>query len=123
MVADAALDPEPQRSELAWLLAIPVAPAAGKAVAGSSLDAVARRRVRHRLLESAHEWTEQDASFREPDDGVRHQLTRPVVGDFAAAFHADELDAARAQRFVGGANERGIGVPSERQDRIVLQEQ
>ena len=59
----------------------------------------------------------------QPHDGVRHELTRAVVGDLAASLDALDRDASRRELVGGGQDVGRVGVPAEGQDGGMLQEQ
>ena len=83
----------------------------------------ARARVGERRLERADVRPEQQAAVREAQDRVRDQLAGPVVGDLAAALHAQHLDPAGGE-LVGGREHVGVvRLATQRQHRGVLEEQ
>ena len=123
MIGDAALDPQPERAELARARSVHVDPNAGVARPRRGGHAVRVGRVGHGQLQGAHEGPQQDAALGEPDDGVRHELARPVVGDLTAALHADDLDAAPLELGGRGKDVPLRRVPPQRQDGLVLDEE
>ena len=122
VVADAALDAQAERADLARRRAVRVAPAAGVAVAPAGRDAEGRAGRDERRLEGADERPDQQAAVARRDDRIGHELARAVVRHLAAALDPDDLDAARGAasprsrqdvRRVGRAG-RGSGPPGAR---------
>ena len=123
VVADAALDADPERPDLPRQRALGVGPAARVAVAPARGHAERRARLGHRRLERPHERPEQEAAVGEAEDRVRDELAGPVVGDLAAALDADDLDPAPAQLRGIGEDVALVGVAAERQDRRMLEQE
>ena len=93
------------------------------ALAATGGDAERRARVGERGLERPDVRPEQQAAIREAEDRVGDELAWPVVGDLAAALHAQDLDPAGGE--LGGGREH-VGVvrlATQRQHRGVLEEQ
>ncbi len=95
VIADAALDADPERADLARRRAVRVDPATGVTVAAAGVDAVAGAGLGHGRLQGTHEGPQQDAPIGQADDGIGDQLAGSVIGDLAAALDPDELDASR----------------------------
>jgi hypothetical protein len=123
VVADAALDADPERPDLPWQRALGAGPATGVAFAPAGGHAERRARLGHRRLERPHERPEQEASVGEAEDRVGHELAGTVVGDLAAALDPDDLDPPSGE-FPGiGQDVAVIGVPAERQHGRVLEQE
>jgi len=130
---DAASDADPERPDLARERTVGIHPAAGVAGSRAGRDAGGRAGVGHGALQGLDERADAErpqsrepgtgALRREGDDRVRHKLARAVVGDLAAALHADNLDPARRQLLRGRHDVSLAGIAAERQDPVVLEEQ
>ena len=125
MIGHALLDAQAEGAQLARrpVDALRVDPAAGVAVAPLGGDAVAPRGIGHGQLQGTHERPQQQPGIRQPDDGIRHQLSGTVIGHLAAALHPERLDAARGEHLVRGTDVGRVGITSEGQHRVVLQQQ
>ena len=100
-----------------------IAPAAGMAVAPTGGDAERRAGVDQRRLERADERPQEQPPLVQAHDRIGDQLARPVVGDLAATLDALDLDAARASSLGRREDVRRVGVPPERQDGGMLEQQ
>jgi hypothetical protein len=99
------------------------APHAGVTGARGGRHLVAPGDVCHGQLQCAHERPQQDRTLTQPHDRICHQLARPVIGDLAAALHADDVDATTGE-LVSRADDVLIpGMPTQRQHRFVFHEQ
>lgn len=58
----------------------------------------------------------------EVEDWVADDLARTVEGDVAAAIAFKELDAAFLQQIGRGNDVRSFGIPSQRDDGVVLKQ-
>ena len=123
VVRDAALDPQPERPDLARRRPVRVAPAPGMAVAPAGRHAVRGAGRDERGLQGAHEGTQQESSIVETDDRVGHELTRPVVRHLAPALDALDGDAAGRQLVLGGEDVGWIRAAAEGQDRRMFEEE
>ena len=123
MVRDPSFDAQTQGADLARRRAVGFDPAAGMPVPAAGHDAVRRAGLGHGGLQGTHERPEQDPAIGQADDRVGDQLAGSVIGDLSAPLDADELDAARGELGLRGAHEAWVGLPAERQDRRMLQEQ
>ena len=96
VVADAALDAQAERADLAG--GRPRPPSIQQPGWPSRRIASTPRRgagLDHRRLERRDERPDEQAAVAEPQDRVGDELARAVVGHLAAALDADDLDAAR----------------------------
>ena len=123
MIADAALDADPERADLARRRAVRVDPATGMTIATAGIDAIAGAGLGHGRLQGTNEGPQQDAPIGQADDGVGDQLAGSVIGDLAAALDADELHAPVGQLGGRGTDEARVGLAPERQDGWMLEQQ
>jgi len=98
-------------------------PAAGMPVAAIRLNAERGACLDHRRLERLDQRPHEQPALTELQDRVRHELAGPVVGHLTTALHADDLDAAPTQLRRPRQDVRLVGLATERQDRVVLEEQ
>src|SRR3712207_6568511 len=93
------------------------------AVAPERLDAKLSAGRDHRRLERRHQGPHEDPAIREPKDRVGNELPRPVVGHLAPALDPDDLERAAAELPWRREDVGGIGLPAERQDGIMLEQE
>ena len=123
MIADASLDAQAERTDLARRRTVRVAPAARVAVPPRRDDAVGGAGRDERRLEGTHERADQEAPLVKPDDGIRHELAGPVVGDLAATLGSNDRDAASGELLVAREDVGRVRLPAEGQDGGMLQQQ
>ena len=123
VVADAALDAQAQRADLARRGSVRVAPAAGMAVASGGGHARGGARLDQGGLERPDEGSDQQAAVVQSDDRIRHQLARTVIGDLPAALGPLDDDATGSELPIGGEDVRGIGLAAEGQNGGMLEEE
>ena len=125
VVADAALDAEAERADLARVAHRPdrTSSPGGRRAGRPPTPSAAQVATRAASSARTSGRTSRPRSARR-DDRVRHQLARAVVGHLAAALDPDDLDAAarraspRRRRTWAGSD-----VAAEGQDRRVLEEE
>jgi hypothetical protein len=104
----------------------PIHPDAGTLRNAAGLDAEIRQGIDHDLLDGPHVGTHIALPFAQIEDGITHDLPRPVVGDVAAAVRGMEGDAGAGQDFLAGQEifhvtvaAHGDGVGMLQQDDLV----
>ncbi len=98
-------------------------PAAGMTVSSGGADAERGRSFDHRFLERPYEWSQEDPAIAEAEDRIGHELARAVVGDLATTLDPDGLDAPAAELTRRGQNVGIVGLTTEGQHGIMLEEQ
>ena len=57
------------------------------------------------------------------EDGITHQLPRPVIGDVSSAVGLEQRDAAPRQQLVAGNNVLAVGIPAQGKHGRMLDQQ
>src|ERR1019366_3035418 len=112
-----------ERPDLARIRILRKDPTAGVPGTRSGLDPQVPASLGKGLLESPDERADQQAPARQGEDWIGHQLARAVIGDLAAAFDPDQLDAPSLELPGRRTNVALVGVSAEGQDRWMLEEQ
>jgi len=75
------------------------------------------------LFECAHVANHRKSKHSQIQQRIPHQLSRPVVGNIAAALDAEEVDSPPRELLLGKVEVRLVGAPSKRNHRLMLDEQ